>query len=154
MRRLQDRTERPGQPVHVSFEAGMRNLDILPACEAPQALWQITGLRHQGAIDEDRDHANTALKRSLDLDSNKIIGVVDAPPIVLVRGNPIPPDDRDERVASGDAFVQGIEPIDTGVDIVDIEKDVLAPHLLRDPIVNRARGESRLFASIANKDAA
>lgn len=131
----------------------MGNLDVLPASEAPQGLWQIARLRHQGAIDEDRDHANPALEGGLDLDSNKIIGIVDAPPIVLVRGNPIPSDDRDERVASGDAFVQGLEPIDTGVDI-DIEKDVLAPHLLRDPIVNRARGERSLFAPTANEDAA
>jgi hypothetical protein len=132
----------------------MGNLDILPASEAPQALWQITGLRHQCAIDEDRDPANPALEGSLDLDSNKIVGIVDAPPIVLVRGNPIPSDNRDERVASGDAFVQGIEPVDTEFNIVDIQKDVLAPHLLRNPIVNRARGERRLFAPITNEDAA
>jgi hypothetical protein len=87
----QDRSEHAGQSFDVSFEAGMGNLDILPASEAPQALWQITGLRHQGAIDEDRDHANPALEGGFDLDSNKIIRIVDAPPIVLVRGNPFLP---------------------------------------------------------------
>src|ERR1700689_2330798 len=105
MKRLQDRSVRAGQALDVSFGGGGGNLDILPAREAPQALWQITGLRHQGAIDEDGDHANPALEGSLDLDSNKIIGIVDAPPIILVRGNPISSDDRDERIASADLFV-------------------------------------------------
>ena len=132
----------------------MGNFDILPAGEASQAVWQISGLRHQGAVDEDRDQSNPALEGSLDLDANKIIGIVDAPPIVLIGDNPIPSDDGDKRVTSGDLFVQGVEPVNAKFDIVDIEKDVLAPHLLRDPIVNCARGERSLFAPITNEDAA
>lgn len=41
-------------------------------------------------------------------------------------GNPVPSNDRDQRIARADPFSQDVEPINAEVDIVDIEKDVLA----------------------------
>ena len=154
-KRLEDRTERAGQSFDVSFEAGVRNLDILPASEALKLSGKSLAFGIRAPSTRTGITRIATLEHSLDLDANKIIGIVNAPPpIILVRGNPISSDDRNERVASGDAFVQGVEPIHANFDTVDIEKDVFAPYLLRDPIVNRARGERRLFAPLTNEDAA
>lgn len=70
--------ERFGQPLGVGVESVVRNLDGLSARELFEALRQVGCLRHRRAVDEHRDHGHVALKRRLDFDADKIIGVVEA----------------------------------------------------------------------------
>ena len=81
--------ERFGQPLGVGIESGVRNLDGLPARELLQAVGQVRGLRHRGAVDEHGNDRNAALERRLDLDANEIVGILESA-AVLTRRRPKP----------------------------------------------------------------
>jgi hypothetical protein len=91
------------------------------------------------------DDRHIALKRTLNFEPYKII--------LAGAGNPVFSNDSDERIAGPDLFGENLEPVDAKVDIVDIKKDVLAPDLLSDAVVNRARSERGFLATIADEDA-
>src|SRR5271166_6628256 len=129
------------------------NLDPLPPRQTLQAVGQFARLGHCRAVDKNGNDTNVAFERSLNLDPDKIIRIVETTPIVGA-GSPVPSDDRDKRVTSADAISQNVEPINAKVDIVDIEEDVFAVQQLHYAIMDCARGERGLFSSIANEDAA
>jgi hypothetical protein len=83
----------------------VEDIDFLPAAELSEAIRQLQRPRHHGAIDKDRDDANSALQRRFDLDAHKIVGVIEPTPIFRIRARkPISTDDRNQRVASSDAL--------------------------------------------------
>jgi hypothetical protein len=152
---VQDRAERMGQFLDVGLKSRGRDLGPLPPRETLQALGQFACLGHGGPVDKDWNDANVALKRRFDLDPDEIVRVVDPAQTVLVgAGNPVPSNDRDERVTRADPFSQDIEPINAEVDIVDVEEDAFPLQSLHHAIVDRTRGKRGLFPPIANKDAA
>ena len=105
----------------------MGNLDSLQADQLPQALRQVFGRWHGRAVDENRNDANAAVKRSLDLDPNEVFGIVDAATVVSVDArNPLCANDGDERVADGHAFGQQLDKINAGRNAIDVKEDVLA----------------------------
>jgi hypothetical protein len=141
---FQDRNERDGQFLDVGLKSRGRNLGPLPPRETLQALGQFARFGHGRAVDEDGDDANVSFERGLDLDPDEIIWIVEtAPPLGISGGNPLPSNDRDQRVARAHE-----------IDVVDIEEDVFALKPLHNAIMNRARGECRRLPPIANEDAA
>ena len=151
--RFQDRNERTGQFLDVGLKSRRRNLDPLPPRQTLQAIRQFARLGHHPPIDKDGNDANVPLERSLNLDPDKIIRIVEATPIVFVCArNPVPSDDRHKRVASADAIREDVEPINTKIDVIDIKEDVFALQPLHHAIMDRTRGERRLFPPIANAD--
>jgi hypothetical protein len=133
----------------------MGNLGPLPARQTLQALRQFARLGHRRAINKDGNDANVALERSLNLDPDEIVRIVEPAQTVLVgAGNPVPSNDRDERITRADAIGQDIEPINSKVDVVDVEEDVFALKPLHHAVMDRTRGERGLFPPIADEDAA
>lgn len=95
-RRPADR-ELQGADKRAGVEAVRAELDRLTSRQRLQAGRQVGGAGHAGPVHQDRDDADTAGQRGLDLQADEILGVVQAPPSVLV-GDSQPPlaDDRDE----------------------------------------------------------
>ena len=56
----------------------MRNLDGLPTDELRQAVRQIIGMRHRRAVDKHGNHRDVATEGGLDLDADKVVGIVEA----------------------------------------------------------------------------
>jgi hypothetical protein len=68
------------------------------ACET---FGQFLKPRHFSPIDKDRNHANSAAQRRLDLDPNGIEGIIKATPIFCIGARkPASSDDRYQRVTS------------------------------------------------------
>jgi hypothetical protein len=150
---FQYRTERAGQFLDIGLKSRGRNLGPLPPRETLQALGQFARFGHGRAVDEDRDDVNIALERRFDLDPDEIVRIVEPAQTVLVGSrNPVFSNDRDKRVAGADPLAKDIKPINTKVDVVDIEKQVFQS--LGQAIADCARGERGLFPPIADEDAA
>ena len=58
----------------------------MPPGERLQAGRQISGPGHAGPVHQDRDNPDTASQRGLNLHPHEVIGVVEAPPPVLISG--------------------------------------------------------------------
>jgi hypothetical protein len=127
---LPDAHQRIGQSFDVGVEVIVRNFDSLATREFFDRVGQFVSLRHFRAVDQDWDDRHIALKCTLNFEPYKII--------LVGAGDPVFSNDSDKRIAGTDLFGKNLEPIDAKVDIVDIKKDVLAPDLLRDAVVNRA----------------
>jgi hypothetical protein len=134
-----------GQSFGVGVEVIVRNFDSLAAREIFDR-GQLVSSRHFRAVDQDWDDRHIALKRTLNFEPYKIIFVG--------AGDPVFSNDSDKRIAGADLFGKNLEPIEAKVDIVDIKKDVLAPDLLSNAVVNRARSERGFLPTIADEDAA
>ena len=110
--------ERTGQFLDVGLKSLRGNLDPLPPRQTLQAVGQFARLGHCRVVDKNGNDTNVAFERSLNLDPDKIIRIVETTPIVLVvAGSPVPSDDCDKRVTSADAISQDVEPINAKVDI-------------------------------------
>jgi hypothetical protein len=84
---------------------GMGNLDPLSAGELLEAVRQLLGPGHGRAVDKDRDDANAALKRRLNLYAHKVMGVVETTLVSRVgAGGPTRADYGDESLAFTDAL--------------------------------------------------
>jgi hypothetical protein len=81
---IQDADERAG------VKAVRAELDSLTLCQRLQAGRKIRGAGHAGLVHQDGDDADTAVQCGLDLQADEIVGVVQAPPPVLV-GDSQPP---------------------------------------------------------------
>jgi hypothetical protein len=69
----------------------------------------------------------SAFERRCDLNANGVIDVVETTLIAVVCArNPALPDSGDKRVAFTDAPGKDFDPIQSEVDVVDIEKDIFA----------------------------
>ena len=133
----------------------MRDLYSLPARKLLESLRQVVGLRHHCAVDQHGNDRHVALERGFDFDAHEIVGIIKAAAIVLVRARePIPADNRDQRIASANALCQHFDEIAAGRDVVDVDEDVLAPKAVLQAIIDAPREPGRVFSAIANEDAA
>ena len=68
------------QPAGVKVEPGRAEFESLTADQPGQAGRQLSGTRHPRPINQDRDDADVARQRGLDLQANEVIGVIEAAP--------------------------------------------------------------------------
>jgi hypothetical protein len=124
--------------LDVRLEAVVRDFDPLSPGQSLQAVWQVLGLGRRRAVDQDRNDANFAVKRRLDLDSHKIARIVDAAPVVLVSGRkPALSNDGHKHVAGAKAFGKIFSEIDAEGDIIDVDKDLFRSQALLQAIVDQ-----------------
>jgi hypothetical protein len=99
--------------------------------------------------------STTTVQRRLDLYSHQISGIVETTLVVLVGArNPTLADDGHERVAGTDTLGHKVDLIHPGLDIIDVEKNILAVEPLRNAIAYRSRCIRRILSPITNEDTA
>ena len=85
----------------------------------------------------------------------EVVRVVETPSTASVRGcRPVRSDHRQERIACANALVENIDEIDTGLDVVNVHKDLLARKARYEPIKNPASKAGRVVPSVAHEYAA
>ncbi len=152
---LLEATQPAGQVFGVGVETGVGNLDGLPLRQGLQPVRQFLGTRHARAVHENRNDANVAFKRRLDLDAHEILGIVDASSLLVVADSqPLPADHRHQRIAGADALRQDTYEIEARLDIVDIEEDMIAVHPIDDAIIDETSVTRRVLTPVADEDPA
>src|SRR5262245_35466270 len=129
--------------------------DIEPVAEGKlfQFFWQLTRLRHLGAIQQDRDDRNVALKGRTDFDSHKIVRVIQAAvAIFITRIEPVGSDHREQHVTLGDLLAEHLDKVDPQSDGVDIHEQEVAAELPFQPIMHSASVARAIVAAIADED--
>jgi hypothetical protein len=76
--------QRDETPLAGGVKAVRAELDSLTPCQRPQARRKVSGAGHAGPVHQNRNDTDTAVQRSLDLQADKVVRVVQAPPPVLV----------------------------------------------------------------------
>ena len=125
----------------------------LPAHQLDQAVRQLIGTRHPRPIHQDRDHPNLARQSSLDLQPNKIIGVVKAtPPMRIGDRQPLVTDERHQHITGTDRSGDHLDEIITQLDRVDVLEDLPAAEAVCQPVVQPAGRVSGLLSPVAAED--
>jgi|ERR1700722_14773971 hypothetical protein len=89
------------------------------------------------------------------IDAHEIVGIIEAAVIVCIGANePIFADQRDQRIASTDAYRKHFDEIAAGRNVVDVDEDAFAPEVAPHAVIDAAREPGRVFPTIADEDAA
>src|SRR5262249_8428110 len=129
--------------------------NIEPVAEGKlfQFLRQLIRLRHLGAIQQDRDDGNVALKGRPDFDSHKIVRVIQAAVVIFItRIQPVGSDHREQHVTLGDLLAERLDQVDPQRDGVDVHEQEVAAELSFQPIVHSASMARAIVAAIADED--
>jgi hypothetical protein len=141
------------QPAGIKLKAGRAELQGLPAHQLDQAVRQLIGTRHPRPIHQDRDHPNLARQSRLDLQPNKIIGVVKAtPPMRIGDRQPLVTDERHQHITGADRSGDHLDEVITQLDRVDVLEDLPAAEAVCQPVVQPAGRVSGLLAPVADED--
>src|SRR4029079_17613675 len=133
-------------------EAVVGQLERLPAAEGGQAARQLLRARHRGASDAHRYHADGACARRLDLDSRPVLGIVQAPVAVGVRGvQPLGPDEGEQHVARPDSLLQSLHEVVAGLDL-PVHAHLLLAEVGAEAVVETAGVGSGVAAPVADED--
>ena len=133
----------------------MGYFDPVPANQGFQPVRQIFLLRHDCAVDQNRNDANIARERGFDLDANEITRIVETPSIVLVAyRKPVLANDGDESIAISDTLGQDLYEIEPGFDIVDVVKDTFAFQPVDQAVINPTDESGRILAPVADENPA
>ncbi|HTS40588.1 MAG TPA: hypothetical protein VMH84_08630 [Xanthobacteraceae bacterium] len=106
----------------------------MPERKALQAFGQLCRAWHFGAADQDRNHRDTALERSLDFNSDEIAFVADSGLYSSRKSKPIRPDDSEQNVGSRQCVRNLLAEIQSGANIVNVSEDRSAAEMPRESI--------------------
>ena len=82
--------------------------DVEPIAQGKliEVLGQLIRLRYFGAVQQDWDHGNIALKRRPDLDSHKVVRIIQTASSSFITGvEPVWSDHRKQYLALGDLII-------------------------------------------------
>ena len=143
------------QMVCIGVKTCMRDFDSLSLRKTLQLFRQFFRARHFRAIDENRNHANAALQRGCDFNTDKILGVVEPPRSRFIdNARPMPTNYRHQGVAVPNSFGKDGLKIEAGLNVVDIEKYARSIYSIDNTIVDQPRKAGGVFASITDKNSA
>lgn len=137
----------------VIFEAIRADRDHLLAGQRLERLGQLFLGGQLGLTDQDRDDQHPPHAESADyLPTHPVVGVVETSTTVLLRVQPIRPDDRQQHVAAGESIVQGFCELLAGADSGMIEPDRPTPVVVRELAMKPARMSPCIAPAIADED--
>jgi hypothetical protein len=127
----------------------------LPACQRGEAGRQLVGVRHPRPFDQDRDDADVAGQRGLDLQAHEVVGVVQASLSVLVGDRePLLTDQRQEHVAGADRGGDLLDEVVAESDRVDVFEDLVAAVAVGESVEQPASLPGGLLPPVADEHAA
>jgi hypothetical protein len=143
----------PEQPVGVELEAARTEFQGLAAHQSGQTVRQLVGARHARAVDQNRDDADLTTQGSLDLQPDKILRVIDAPPAITVTDvEPLITDEREQDVARPDRSGYHLDEVVAQLDGVDVLEDLARTEAFGQPFIQPARWVCRLLPTVTDED--
>src|SRR4029077_15435540 len=111
----------------------MSDIKSVSQCQSFEVIREFIGLRNMGALQEDWNDADAAFQRGPNLDAHEVIGVLQAPLILLVTCiEPARADDRHQRITLGYLFSEHLDEVGTERNGVDIhEQEIMPEHPLQ-----------------------
>ena len=143
------------QPSGIEIEPARAELKCLPTHQLGQARWQLVGTGHPGPFNQNGDDTDITCQRRLDLQPHEVVGVIQAPPPVLV-GDREPPiaDQGQQHVAGSDRGGDHLDEVVAQFDGVDILEDLTSAEVAGKPVEQPTGRVRSLFAPVAHEDPA
>jgi hypothetical protein len=112
-------------------------------------------MRHLGPLDQDRDEADVAVQRRLDLEPHEILGIIEAPPPVLVGDRePLPADQCEEHVTASHRIGDHLDEVVARLDGVDVLEDLCSAEVPGEPFDQPAGRHGVRVVPVADEDPA
>src|SRR5262249_32250845 len=145
--------DRLDQSIHISMETRFTQLDRIPSRKRCQCFWKIFFSRHLCSANENRNDTDLSLECSDDFHTYKILFVVEA---ALTRciscPQPLGSDRYDSDVASADFAVDHFDEVFAGLDLIDIDENLVLAKV-RDQVVVKATSVGRtVFTAIVDEE--
>ncbi len=131
----------------------MAQFECVAAGQGFQIVRQAVFGRHDGAVDQHRDHRDVALQRRSEFDAYGIPVVVE-PPVssLIVRFDPVRPDHGKKHVALRNLCIELLGEIEAGLHGIDIHEQLVAG-IFRREIIEQAPGNAlRVVTTVIDKD--
>ena len=129
-----------------------RTLSPLAQGQFFEAIGKLIGLRNPRAFQKDRNDADAALQRGLNLDAHEVSGTVQASIAVLVtRIEPAKTNNRKEHVTLGDFLVDCFDEVGAKRNGVDVHKQEIFAELPLQSVVYPTGVASTVVAPITNE---
>src|SRR4029077_1678705 len=116
-----------------------------------QVIRELIGLRNMGALQEDWNDADAAFQRGPNLDAHEVIGLLQAPLILLVTCiEPTRTDDRQQRITLRYLFSEHLDEVGTERNRVNIHEQEIAPELPLQSVMHPASVACTVVATVTN----
>jgi len=147
--------QRSDQQLDVGVPARMGQLDAVAKREVLQVVGQVLGTRHRRLLHEHRNDGDVALERACRLESDEIIGVVQAPLAFSVGGaQPALADDGEQHAAGSDLLLDDAAKVAARLDSGDVHEDGIPAEALAQVLKQAAGVALGIIPAIADKDRA
>ena len=140
---------------NVRFPPHIAELDCISKCQVGEIGWQVLGRRHRRTLDQNRDDPDAlVLERTRHLHPQKIVGIVDAPPLEagILDGQPLPPDDGKEHRARFKFVLDELEEIRPWGNVVGVFEDPIGAEMAAQGGQQSEHMARAVFAAVADKN--
>jgi len=141
------------QSAYVFVKRCKTHFNAIPERKFFEFLGQLACIRNPGAIHQDWDHRDIALKRRSNLDSNEIVWILQTMvSMFITRIEPISSNDREQHLALGNFIVQDPYKICPKWNSVQVHEQNVGPKSLNKLILDAARIAPGILTTIGKEN--
>jgi len=150
---IQLRLKPMNQSAYVVVKRCKTHINPIPERKFFEFLGQLARIRNPGAVHQDWDHRDIALKGRFDLDSDEIVRVLQtAVSMFVTRIEPTSPNDRKQHFALGNFIVQDPYKIRPKWNSVHVHEQNVGPKSLSKLVLDAARIAPGILTTIAKEN--